>query len=315
MSPEQTDQLERDLQATGKFRPLSAVELDDLRWQQTEGADALETFLPTWNRASRDRGGGKGIAYGWYVLLSGLTGSGKTLLALNLIARALDQGENVLLFSLEMSREQCITRLRPIVTGEDVTRLERGSRFDIDAAFEADEAILDLPGTLHLNKEPIWELEDIGSVMEVYAKSHDVGLFVVDYVQLVSPAGRDSRLFEAMSEVSSTLRYQAQKVEAVTVALSQLNRSATRERKQTPTVDGLFGSSRFAFDADQVLSLDYSRREEVAGARKERTWIKMLKNRHGPSVDIPVLLDKSNLQFREAHEGEEDAWPGSMGSY
>lgn len=307
--PQTTEQLQRELRATGKFAPVNPIALDDLRRKQKEGTEALRTFLPSWNRACRDEGGGRGLAFGWYVLMSGLTGAGKTLLALNLIAEALRQGEHVLLFSLEMSWSQVVTRLRSIVTGEDVTTLEWGGRFDPDRARAADQELLDLPGTLYLNREPIWELEDVGAVMDVYRRKHDVRLFVVDYVQLVSPSGRDSALFEAMSEVSSTLRYQARNVGAVTVALSQLNRASTRERKVSPTVDGLFGSSRFGFDADQVLALDFSRTEDEEVARQEKTWLTMLKNRHGPAVDVPVLLDKRNLRFREAAEGEEELWP------
>jgi len=303
------DVLTREVEATEKFGRLHPGLLRDLRQRQKQDPDALSTFSDSWNRASRDEGGGQGLAFGWYVLLSGLTGAGKTLLALNLLAEALRAGTNVLYFSLEMSWEQLATRLRSIVTGCDVTKVEWGSRYNSKEAAKADEAISRLPGNLYLNREPIWRLDDIGTVMEVHRSQHDTRLVIVDYAQLVEPAGSDRALFEAMSEVSSSLRFYAKKLDAVTVALSQMNRTSTRERDRRPTVDGLFGSSRFGFDADQVLMLDHSRREKDEPNRVERTYLEMVKNRHGPAISIPVELDKRNLQIREALPDEEGEWP------
>lgn len=305
------DQAFREMQANEKFDPLSAGALHELRLRQEREVEAVSTGFESWDKASRGEGGGKGLALGWYALLCGMTGAGKTLLMLNLVAQALRDGVDVLVFSLEMSWEQLATRLRPIVTGEDVTHVEWGDYYRAEKAKVADQAIVNLPGTLYVNYKPIWRLDDIGAVMEAHRRDHDVRLFVVDYAQLVEPSGQDSRLFEKMGDVSSALRYHAKALDCVCIALSQLNRTTTRDRGVGPTVDGLFGSSRFGFDADQVLALDFSRRENDPVTRTERTWLKLLKNRHGPQVDIPVQLDKSTLRFREALPHEEDAWPGA----
>lgn len=289
---------------------MSEAMLAHLRERQEGEPEVLPTFLPSWNRASRDEGGGKGLALGWYIVLAGLTGAGKTLLALNLVSKALREGRSVLFFSLEMSWAQLCTRLRAIVSGEDVTSLEWGDGYCPGLAEEVDEQLLHLPGALYLNTEPIWRLEDIREVMASYRRESNVELVVVDYAQLVEPSGSNERLYAAMSNISSQLRHAAKRLNVVTVALSQMNRSSTRERSRKPTVDSLFGSSRFGFDADQVAALDYSRREVDDLHRVERTWLNVVKNRHGPSVEIPVALEKRNLRIEEARPDEEDDWPG-----
>lgn len=311
---ERSEQLDRQLEPPNdRLVRVSDNLLQRLRWQQEDGAETVPTYLESWNRACRDEGGGQGLALGWYVVVAGLTGAGKTLVGLNLAAEALRTGENVLYFSLEMSWQQLCSRLRAITAGTDITEVEWGPHRSEEAAREADRELLNLPGDLYLNIEPIWKLNDVLEVLEVHRNQCDVTLAVVDYAQLVSPAGADRKLFEKMSHISSQLRYAAQKFDVVTVALSQLNRSSTADRGRKPTVDGLFGSSRFGFDADQVAVLDYSRREKDEVHRIERTWINLVKNRHGPAVEIPVALEKKNLRIREAKPHEESEWPGMGG--
>lgn len=292
------------------LKVVSADFLADLRERQAAPPEVVETPWPMWNRACRDEGGGRGPAMGWYIVLAGPTGHGKTLLGLNLTASALRQGVSVAFFTLEMSEDQLQTRLRSIVSGEDITRLEWGPRFDADAAAEADRMFMEMPGSLYRNDEPIWRLEDIRQEMARLKREGGVGLAIVDYAQLVEPAGDTKHLFAKMSEISAQLRYSAKHLGMVTVALSQLNREATRDRGMRATVDGLFGSSRFGHDADQVAILDHTRRATDDVERVTRTWVNLAKNRHGPNTEIPVALEKDTLRFREAKDDEAGDWPG-----
>lgn len=319
MSDATMERIREKAEATGrlleepnaKFRPVGERLLTNLRDRQGGPVHALPTFLDSWNRASRGEGGGQGLAPGWFVVVAGHTGAGKTLIALNQVARALREGVNVLYITLEMSWMQLCTRLRPIVTGEEVTRMEWGEYFDGETTEKADREILDLPGTLYLNTSPIWRLKDIRQVIRDHREGANVGLVVVDYAQLIDPSGRNDRLFEAMTAVSNQLRHAAQKHRIAALTISQMNRRSTTDRASKPTVDGLFGASRFGQDADQVLILDWTRREDDLTARWERTWLVFAKNRHGPQVDIPVELDKSTLRYREARPDEEESWPGA----
>lgn len=295
----------------GAIRRVQPTMTERLRAEQGQPPRAQPTLLPTWARACRAKGGGEGLAPGWLVYVAGHTGAGKTLFTLNQVHESLKAGANVLYFSLELDWAHIVTRLRPIVTGHDVTHLEWGSYFDEHEAAEADEAISDLPGDLLVNTEPIWELEDVRAVVQEYdwQMEHGLDLVVVDYAQLIDPSGSDAHLAERMTHVSRTLAHTAQEVDLTALVVSQANRRSTRDREQTPTVDSLFGSSRLGQDADQVLILDWTRQEGRPADRSLRTWALVAKNNHGPEVDIPVELDKSTLRFREARPDEEGEWP------
>lgn len=276
------------------FRQVDGRLLEQVRESQAAPPEYVPTPWPTLNSACRGEGGGHGIGLGWYWIVAGLTGAGKTLVSLNLVDTAMRRGVNVLYVSLEMSAPQLVTRLRAIAAGEDIVSLEWGSRFNGDLAADADRTILDRPGKLFLNTEPIYELADIREVVSVHAQQFGVRLVVVDYAQLVTPAGRDSDLFAKMAEVSAQLRFEAQRSRVVCLALSQLNR---RDRSEI-SLDALFGSSRFGFDADLVLGLSYSR-DRNAITRTAATELKVLKNRHGPAPDIPVEFDYRTFRVRE----------------
>jgi replicative DNA helicase len=277
------------------FRRVDGRMLEDLRDSQAGSPEYVATPWPTLNAACRGEGGGLGFGLGWYVLLAGLTGAGKTLAALNLVDAALRRGVDVLFVSLEMSAGQLLTRLRAIASGEDILGIEWGSRFDVDRAAAADRILLERPGQLFVNTSPIHELADIREVLRVHVEDYGVRLVVVDYAQLVSPAGRDADLFARMAEISAQLRFEAQRHRVVCLALSQLNR---RERQGEIGLDSLFGSSRFGFDADLVLGLSYETDRDPI-RRAGRTKLLVLKNRHGPAPEIPVEVDYASFRIRE----------------
>ena len=98
-----------------------------LHFGEQEGpVDAIPTPLPTWNKHCRDAGGGIGLALGWHVTVAASTGSGKSLMAINMGAEALRRGEPVGFLSLEMSLGQLTTRLYAALTDTPVQRIEDG---------------------------------------------------------------------------------------------------------------------------------------------------------------------------------------------
>jgi len=291
-----------------KISKLEPLGLEMLRYRQGRPPDAVPTFLPSWNGSCRGEGAGIGLARGWSVVIAGATGAGKTLVALNLVHEALKRGEKVLYISLEMAWEQLVTRLRAIDTGLDIRRVEWGDSFDETEAESADSSLLDLPGQLFYNKLPIWKLDDVQELMESYREAEGIRYFILDYLQLVSPGGSE-RIFEATMKVSQKLRFAAQSLNAVCVAVSQFNRQTSANRSDQPIVQGLLGGSSIENDASQVLLLDHTRRKRDEQARTEKTFLLLAKNRHGPQGDIRVEFDYRTMRIREARADEEGEWP------
>lgn len=297
---------------------VSTTDLLTARWaqghfrRQQEPPDAVPTPLPAWNRHCRDAGGGIGLAKGWYALIAGATGHGKSLLALNMGAHAIREGTTVAFISLEMSTQQLATRLYAMLTETDVRRIERGPGFDPATAEQVTERVAEIRGQsgarFLTNREPVFALSDVQKLMRRFREDHGAALFIIDYLQLISAAD-DQEMYRAVTRISRGVREFAARLGVVVVGLSQFNRSTSSNRDAPPLVQGLIGSSSLENDADQVLMLDHTRyaREDHLG----RTWAILGKNRHGSTGEIPIEWHYRTLTVREARDDELHDWPGA----
>ena len=282
---------------------------------QQKPVDAVATPLDGWNNHCRDAGGGAGLAFGWHVILAGATGHGKTLMALNLAAHAIKNGHNVGYVSLEMSQEQLQTRLYAILADVPVNKLERGG-FDPLTWQKAQGRIEGMTNggrpTLLTNRGPVRNIHDIRNQMLGLMQDdlEPVRIFIIDYLQLAN-TGTDEEVYRAVSAISGEVMQFAHEHKVLTIGLSQLNRSTSANRHDSPLAQGLIGSSSLENDADQVLILDHSRYERC-GENDElaRTYLILAKNRHGSSGSIPIEWDYRTLRCREAMPDEEILWPG-----
>jgi KaiC/GvpD/RAD55 family RecA-like ATPase len=283
--------------------PLVSVTVDVFEAMYTRAlqpVDAIATMWPTWNRACRMYGGGIGLARGWHIVAAGGAGAGKSLLALNLTAPALRAGHSVGWVSLEMSREQLLLRLLGVGTGRTLRDLEPGRSFDASAfssaAYELTQQMHETGGALWMAERPA---RDLPSVVRLLREAVDAGcrLLVLDYLQMVSVPGAQ-KLDDAMRQVSAAVQSVAYRFDVTTLALSQLNRSTTSDRDASPTMHGLAGSSGIENDADQVLLIDHTTRQETAAGKTFNVLLD--KNRHGPGAVIPVRMETETLRIVES---------------
>jgi len=285
---------------------------------QQKPISAIPTHLEGWNRHCRDAGGGVGLAHGWHIILAGATGHGKTLLALNLAASALRAGHSVGYISLEMSQEQLQTRVYAILSGVPVENLERGG-FDGETWKTAQGRLLDLQDdglpVLLTNTGPIRNIYQITEQMHdlMWDELAPTRCFIIDYLQLAN-TGSEEDVYKTVSEISGQVMMFAHEHNVLTVGLSQLNRSTSSNRHESPIAQGLIGSSSLENDADQVLILDHTRYErDSLNSALARTWLIVAKNRHGSMGSIPIEWDYKTLRCREAEADEENLWPGYKG--
>jgi replicative DNA helicase len=286
---------------------ISGDTLSQLLDEKLAPIDAVPTILPAWNALCHGGGGGVGLARGWMITVGANTGTGKSLIGLNLASAAIRHGEVVTFVSLEMGRSELATRLLSIVSGERVVTLEQGSQFNADAFRRASQTLdqirRDTGGHVLVNRRPLSKLSDIASVIRHHVENHGCRYFIVDYLQLAWVAGVTA-IHDRMELVAHQLRDLAAQHGITIVALSQFNRQTSAAREERPVAQGLMGGSAIENDSHQVLLFDHSRFER--NGNTANTFLLCVKNRHGGVADIPVQWDFSTLQLKQrAHTIEE----------
>lgn len=280
------------------FDSITGSTLDHLLDEKLAPIDAVPTMLESWNRLCNGGGGGVGLARGWGITIGANTGTGKTLIGLNLAAEAAKHGEVATFISLEMGRSELATRLMSIVSGESTALLEQGGSFDQGAYRRAQQAMDDMKqrsgGEVLMNRRPISKLTDIVSCVRHHVETFGSRYFVIDYIQLVWTANAHS-IQERMELVSHQLRELTQQHRVVMVMLSQFNRQTSALRAERPVSQGLMGGSALENDSHQVLLFDHSRFTRTGNLAD--TWLIVDKNRHGSVTDLPVQWDYRTLRL------------------
>lgn len=235
-------------------------------------------------------------------ILAARPSMGKTAFSLNLAHNvAALTNEPVLIFSLEMSKEQLVDRLLSMESGVDAWALRTGNLTDADF-----EKIGHAMGTLSeapifIDDTPGLTISELRTKARREAHKRPIGLIVVDYLQLMSGGGRfgssENRVQE-ISEISRGLKGIARELNVPLIALSQLSRSVENRHPQIPQLADLRESGSIEQDAD-VVAFIY--REEVYNPETERkniTDILVKKHRNGPIGSIELFFDREKQRFR-----------------
>ena len=224
-----------------------------------------------------------GFQSGDMVLIAARPSMGKTTFALNIVEHAaLRENKSVVVFSLEMSKEQLAYKLLCSEANVDMLKLRTGALDDKDW-----ENIAMAAGPL--SKEKIYIDDTAGvTVMEMRSKcrrlkmEYGIDLIVIDYLQLMSGgAGSDNRQQE-VSEISRSIKALAKEMECPVIALSQLSRAPEQRADHRPMLSDLRESGSIEQDADVVMFLY---RDEYYNKETEDKNIGeciMAKQRNGP---------------------------------
>jgi replicative DNA helicase len=276
---------------------------------------AVVTPFPALNAACKGFGAGRGFAMGWYIVIGGDTGQGKSLIALQLAAEAAGVGHTPGFFSFEMAEYEIRNRFYAQALGIEARDLEPGPHFmeaTKERVLEKLRVIRDKSGGQSFYVQDQIE-PDIGRVlgrMDLHLK-FGCDIFVVDYLQLLEDR-RSVGMAQEIQRISASMRDFAHQNEVLVVGLSQYNNEGGNNHQSPPHVGHLYGGRRIAQDSDLTLLLDHSRYERDAMNRDiARTWMMLPKNRHGPSgMEIPIEWNYRHLVAREAMPDEITRWPG-----
>ncbi|MGG7144960.1 replicative DNA helicase [Clostridium nigeriense] len=239
-----------------------------------------------------------GFQKGDMVLIAARPSMGKTTFSLNIAEHAaLREGKSVVIFSLEMSKEQLAYKLLCSEANVDMLKLRTGNLDDDDW-----ERIARATGPL--SKARIYIDDTAGlSVMEMRSKcrkikmEHGIDMILIDYLQLMSgSSGSESRQQE-VSEISRSIKALAKEMECPVIALSQLSRAPEQRADHRPMLSDLRESGSIEQDADVVMFLY---RDEYYNKETEDKNIGeciIAKQRNGPVGTVKMAWIGAHSKF------------------
>ena len=287
---------------TRGFEPIEQV-LGET-FEQLERAHNLSSAVSGVDTGFRDLNDiTSGFQKGDLVILAARPGMGKSSLALCSACRAaVENGVGVAVFTLEMSKEQVAQRLLCIETRVNLHSLRTGRLGQED--------------WLHLTRHvgrlaqaPIYVDDTAGiSVLEARAKArrlqreHGVGLFIIDYLQLMGSHESLQSREQEVSRISRGLKAMAKELNVPVLALSQLSRATEARTDRRPQLSDLRESGSLEQDADVVMFIyrpeEYGLKSDGDGRSLEGlAEIIIAKQRNGPTGRRELMWNKESASF------------------
>jgi replicative DNA helicase len=266
------------------FRPLGELinlNIDHLEDQQGKdgGMSGLSTGYMRLNKIT------SGLQKSDLIILAARPSMGKTAFALN-IARnvAMEEQKPVAVFSLEMSNEQLSMRLLTSEARIDSNRLRTGfiSQEDWQNVTDAASMLNEIP--IFIDDTPNISVMDVrAKARKLFQKHGELGLVVIDYLQLMKAPFHSERRDLEIAEISRGLKSLAKELNIPVMALSQLNRMLEQRSDKRPMMSDLRESGALEQDADIVAFIyrDEVYNKEPDNPKKGTAEIIVAKNRNG----------------------------------
>ena len=228
-----------------------------------------------------------GMAPGDLVLVGARPGMGKTSFAMNVAVNASRRlsGKSVCVFSLEMSSEQLTSRLLSSEALVDSTALRRGALTPDDWRRLAEASSV-------LSECNIYIDDTSGiTISGMRAKLHrmkNIGLVVVDYLQLMQSDRRIDNRVNEVAEISRNLKLLAKELNVPLICCAQLSRGPESRTDKRPMLSDLRDSGAIEQDADMVMFLYREEYYKTTGSAEEEAEVIIAKNRHGSVGNVKV---------------------------
>ena len=251
-----------------------------------------------------------GLNKGDLVLVASRPGMGKTSIALNIALHVgKTSGRTVAVFSLEMAREQLVTRLLASESLVDSQKLQTG-RLNQDEWRRLGAAAAVIAATdIRIDDNPTLSVADMNAQCR---RLDNLGLIVIDYLQLMQSAGGSAKYAsesrtQAVSDISRMLKIMAKELNVPVLCLSQLSRANESRQEKRPMLSDLRESGAIEQDADIVIGLyrdGYYNKETTTPNKAEAI---VLKNRHGNTgtIELMWLPEYTTYANAEKHRDEQ----------
>ena len=276
------------LETFDRLDQLNSPDRDKYRGVPT-GIRELDTMITGLNRSD-------------LIILAARPGVGKTSFGLN-IARhaAINAKRRVAFFSLEMGREQLVSRL---LSGEAVvegTKLRSGDLTENDWAKLVEAGDILSQAELYFDDQPDITVQGIKAKLR---RLGDVDLVIVDYLQLMNSARRIDNRVNEVADITRSLKIMAKELNVPVIAMSQLRRPTDRSKDHRPGLSELRDSGSIEQDADIVIFLHreaYNATSEGGAITEDMDMnaaeLIVAKNRHGGTDSIAVHWQPEYMRF------------------
>jgi replicative DNA helicase len=320
----------QDAAYKGNFRKVASSVSDALA-DLAEGGEQDETLVPIHKLASEqaealqsrmEKGGALlGASFGYdqmdtmfmgavpkrFTVIGARPRMGKTTFLLNLCHNVLEKSDSTVAFySIEMGREELWNRLLLAEAGVKWWKLLSGNQInDVEL-----KQIMDATARLARFRERFLINERAGDIREIVpqvrrlARRNNIGLIVVDYLQIMQGGDGEKRNF-VVGDIAKRLKLLAKHSNVPILAAAQLNRTATGTGDEgRPGEASLAESDEMFRHADAVLFLDRPKvRDYKSKLALCHTDLIIAKNRHGPAYDVHMHFDLSQQKIMEKGEG------------
>lgn len=262
--------------------------------------------------ASKTKGTVTGISTGFYDLdykMSGLQPSdlilvaarpsmGKTAFVLNIAEKvAVKSGITTAIFSLEMSKEQLVKRILAMNSKVDSQAIRSGELKDEDWIKLVESANAIGNSKLIIDDTPGISIGELRSKCRKFKLEQDLGLVIIDYLQLMSGGKKVESRQQEISDISRSLKALAREIHAPVIALSQLSRAVEQRPDKRPMLSDLRESGAIEQDADVVMFIYrddyYNKDSEDAGVSE----IIIGKQRNGPTGTVKLGWQSQYTKF------------------
>ena len=263
------------------------------------------------------------VTYGWQqtdlIILAARPSVGKTAFALNLARAAVlnkRKPTSTAFFSLEMSSSQLVTRILSAESDIPMKSISRGTLEDhqmVQLQKKGITALQDAP--LFIDDSPGLNIFELRAKCRRLKNKHNLGLVIIDYLQLMSGSGeRNSNREQEISKISRDLKGLAKELKVPIIALSQLSREVEKRTSSNkmPQLSDLRESGAIEQDADMVMFLyrpEYHNltQDEHGRSTEGQVQLKIAKHRNG---NLETLNFIAHLQFQKFEADDSVEEPG-----
>lgn len=270
--------------------------------------EAIESI----ERAAKTNGKVTGIPTGFYdldyktagfhpsdlILVAARPAMGKTAFVLNIAEHvALREKISTAIFSLEMSKEQLVKRILSMNSKVDSQSMRTGELQDDDWLKLVESGKRIGSSGLIIDDTPGISISELRSKCRKYKIEHNLGMVIIDYLQLMSGSKRAQSREQEISEISRSLKALAREIQVPVIALSQLSRAVEQRPDKRPMLSDLRESGAIEQDADMVMFIYrddyYNKDSEEAGISE----IIIGKQRSGPTGTVKLAWLSQYTKF------------------